>query len=427
MSKKILKTNQTFAPLHVVSFPFRASNLGIVALFVPLFSWIEFSYRTFGVSGLALTSGLLYVCYLIFFGYLFVVLEYTARGHQQVPMLSGSLVYEARGPLFKAFLLASAMLSIVYVIDNPYWQLFAAIFMLLLLPIATSILIMYDSFIAAITPAAWYQVLRHLRPGPHLLQYLLFSGLLMVAVHTVINLNWGWYNPLKMVPMLVSLLWVFRSFGAILNDHANELGLQIDFGEHISQQQAHQADQQAIADFLYDMHKLVSGGKRKQAMTEIQQRIKASNYTDERAYFEQLQQWQTAEAAIAVGRGYVGRLLTAGDLANAWRVLEFCYDNNVDEQGNQGIRLTEGRVVLELARHLRSHKQNRILLHLLSHFGEDFEGHPRAAEACLLGASVAAEAMNDGPLASIFLNRFATEFPQQTGSEEYQRLQALLP
>ncbi|MFT6518626.1 MAG: hypothetical protein ACJATP_002293 [Candidatus Azotimanducaceae bacterium] len=120
---------------------------------------LTFPLRIIGAEGLMMTIGLFYVSCVLFFGYMFVILDFTARGHQQPPML-------------KECLLISMLLALIYFIKHPYWQLLTSIAMLILLPVVTSLLIIYDSLFAALNPLNWVGMVRQVQMGPRMLHYL---------------------------------------------------------------------------------------------------------------------------------------------------------------------------------------------------------------------------------------------------------------
>jgi hypothetical protein len=373
-----------FEPLQVLIFPLRASNALVLLLFTLTFSWIEFSLRILGSAGLIMTIVLFYVSCVLFFGYMFVILDFTARGHQQPPMLSSSLLQSAQGSLFKECLLISLLFALIYFINAPYWQLLAGIGMLVLLPVVTSLLVIYDSLFTALNPLNWVGMVRQLQMGPRMLHYLLLFGLLLLCCFIVVSENWGWLNPLKLFACLASFMLVFRCLGALLHDNAAALGLQVNFSETRSAAAAYREEDRVAADFLFVLHRLAHNGKLAEAAKTLEAHLKASRYQREGYYFNALMEWSSTALAVRAGVGYVDRLVVAGEVGRAWDVLVLCF--NADRER---VEIGQGATVFMLAAFPRLPEHNVILWHLLRNFEADFPRHPRLGEALLLAARVA--------------------------------------
>jgi len=373
-----------FEPLQVLLFPLRASNALVLLLFTLTFSWIEFSLRVIGAEGLIMTIGLFYVSCVLFFGYMFVILDFTARGHQQPPILSNSLLKSAQGPLFKECLLISLLFALIYFINDPYWQLLTSIAMLILLPVVTSLLVICESLFAALNPLNWSGMVRQVQMGPRLLHYLLFFGLLLLCCFIVVSENWGWLNPLKLFACLASFMLVFRCLGALLHDNADALGLQVNFSQTRSAVAAYREEDQVAADFLFDLHRLAHNGNLAEAAKTLQAHLKTYRYQREGYYFNALMEWSKPGLAVRAGVGYVDRLVVAGEIGRAWEVLEFCFHAD-----GERVEIGQGATVFMLAAFPRLQEHNVILWHLLQNFETDFPRHPRLGEALLLAASVA--------------------------------------
>jgi hypothetical protein len=410
-----------FEPLQVLMFPLRLGNLLVLILFTLTFSWVEFSFRLLGVDGVILAVWLFYVSFLLFFGYLFVILDFTCRGHQQPPMLSVSLLQSAKGPLLKECVLVSFLFALVYLIDQPLWQLVTAITLLIVLPVTTSLLVIYDSLIAALNPLHWFAVMRHIGLGQRLLQYLLLSVMLAFWCFMVVSQNWGWLNPLKLWACLGSFMLVFRSFGALLHDHAEALGLDVNFSSARSTAELYKADDRQVADAMFDLHGLVNSGQLNEAALQLAAHLKANKYRREGYYFDLLMQWENQALAVRAGVAYVDRLAIAGDAARAWEILQLCFDA---DQGR--VEVGQGTTVFMLAEFPRQAQHNQILWHLLAHFEADFPNHPRLVESLLLAARLAYVDLNDRPAAEACLAKIGRVAPQSVGTPEFKAIAQLI-
>ena len=71
-----------FEDLEIVSFPFRVGNIASIIFFGLIFSYLLGIMRTMGPIGFFYSIILTYVSFMFFFGYLFVIVDYTSRGYQ---------------------------------------------------------------------------------------------------------------------------------------------------------------------------------------------------------------------------------------------------------------------------------------------------------------------------------------------------------
>ena len=377
-------TIDAFEALDIYSFPFKGQNVGVLILFTLMYSWVEFSYRFLGVSGLAISALPLYLSTLFFVGYLLIILEYTAMGYQRVPAISGSLLYEARGPLVKTMILVSFLLAIVYLVQAPWWQLFFGICSLILLPISIGILAIENSIVAALSPLRWYMLLLRMESRARFAQCLGLEAVLLIAVYFVAATNLGVLNVARVLVVLSLLMMVFRCYGVLLHDNAVQLGISVTYSKDVENAQRAAADRVVIADFMYEIHQLVSGGNSSRAWEVLDARLKKENFSNEAAYFEHAQRWDNPTIALRLGQGYIGRLIKADDMQGAWRVLEYCYATNDEEY-----RLASGASIFALEPFANSRRRNEILFHLFSYFEKDFPAHPRIADASIAAERIA--------------------------------------
>jgi len=202
-----------FEDLEIYSFPFRGINIGVLILFTLSYTWIETVFRGMGISGLIITMMFTYVCSLLFFGYLFVILKDTARGHQHIEQLSASLLDQAKLPLFKEVLLLSFLAGLVYLIPHPFWKATTAILMVLVVPMATSILVLTGRLAAAMNPLAWISMISRIETPRLLIEYLVLQAALAAACYHVVSVELGWLAIARTAVVVALFMLVFRSLG----------------------------------------------------------------------------------------------------------------------------------------------------------------------------------------------------------------------
>ena len=111
-----------FEDLDVFSFPLRVENIANTIFFSLIFSYLLGVIRVVGPGGFVWTIGLTYVSCMFFFGYLFVIVDYTSQGYQQIPKLSANLLIAERSRLFKELILISSFVALFFLSDIPYWH-----------------------------------------------------------------------------------------------------------------------------------------------------------------------------------------------------------------------------------------------------------------------------------------------------------------
>ncbi len=71
-----------FEDLEIFSFPFRVGNIANTIFFCLIFSYLLGVIRVVGPAGFLYSILLTYFSFMFFFGYLFVIVDYTSRGYQ---------------------------------------------------------------------------------------------------------------------------------------------------------------------------------------------------------------------------------------------------------------------------------------------------------------------------------------------------------
>jgi hypothetical protein len=410
-----------FSKLEIYSFPLRTGNAMIIGLFTMMFSYILAATLLIGLGGLVVTITLAYVSFSFFFGYLFVIFEYTTLGFQEIPKMNAGLVFNERGRLMKAMILVSFFFSLFFFIESPFWQVFFTIISLLLIPVATSLLVLEDSFTSAINPAKWLAILNRIEANTGLSQYLSLQICMLLSGYVAFFVNLGWLNILTMMIFLSIAMTSFRCLGVVLHNNAESLGFQVIYGPKIEQEQVQRAHDQALSDFTSTLYTIAGNGETGKALKMLNERLQEDHYKTELDLFDQIRAWENPALAIQAGREFLNRLVASGDIRTSWKVLEFCYQAN----GNK-YRLTSASTLITLSVHPETFKQKTMTAYLLRHFGKDFPNHPKTAEMLLLAARLTAHDLNDFETARHIMAQLASDFPAIHNDKTYRALEAVL-
>jgi hypothetical protein len=412
---------QDFEPLRIYTFPFSGINVGVLVFFTLLFTWIESVTRGFGVSGLIIVMMLAYVATLLFFGYLFVILSETARGHQQVSKLSVNLLDDAKGPLFKEVILLSFLAALVFLIPHPFWKIATALSMLLVVPIATSIIVIRDQLFAAMNPLSWIDMISRIGTRGLLLEYLALQAALILVLYFSLTSDLGWLNFIKVAVVLTLFMLVFRALGVLLHTNADELELPVTHSERLAEEQQAEAEERRISDNVFKLHQLARSGQSGKAWKHLQEHLTAESYRTEASYYARIRGWDNPALAIRAGQDYISRLVERDEIRTAWDVLEFCFTAN-----NNEYRLHKGATVFEMIDQGDTSLRKKILAHLLSNFETDFPKHPRTAEALLLAARIIAHDLDDFEQARTIMAKLRSGHPDILDDTKFTALEAVL-
>lgn len=408
---------EKFAPLLVAPFSLRLNNILAVIFFGLLFSYFLAVARTVGAGGIVWLSLSIYVSFMFFFGYLFVIVDYTARGFQRIPLLSANILLDEKSRLFKEVVLIGFFASLIFFIEAEFWKVSFVIACLILFPIATVIIIMEESLVSAINPWKWLRVLMDLEFDKHLGQFLLMQLVTLFSGYMALGINLGLFNLVTMIVLLMAMLTLFRSLGVVLHSNAESLGFPVQFGERIARSQQDEAREKLLSEFSTSLYKLCNLGKARQAFEELETYLQADNYACEGELFSRMSKWESPVLAIKAGQKYIERLCDQGQFHNLWAVLEFCCTAN-----NGDYRLLSSNTILKLIERAETHQQKKLVAAVLNHFESDFPNHPRTTEMLLTRIRFIAEDGDSFDRARTLLAELKVQNPDVLAHEHFQQL-----
>lgn len=410
-----------FEDLEIVSFPFRVGNIASIIFFGLIFSYLLGIMRTMGPIGFFYSIMLTYFSFMFFFGYLFVIVDYTSRGYQEVPKLSANLLITVRSRMFKELILISFFFAFFFLFDNAYWNLIVVLTSLLFFPIATSVIIMEESLISALNPLKWIRVLLDIDANAMFMQYLAIQAFTLIAGYVALFVDFGWFNIITMALFLMATLIVFRSLGVVLHSNSESLGFPVRFGKQVEEEQIQLAKEHELSDFSTQLYKLRNAGKLTEAWELLQKRLRDDNFMTEADLFARLREWDNPRLAVKAGQGFIERLTAKQDFRTCWNVLEFCYTAN----GND-YKLTSAQAVLTLSAKAESRTEKSIMVSIIRHFEEDFPNHPKTAEILLTAARFTAYDLDDFDGARKIINHLHTTYPSVHSNKSYRALHSIL-
>lgn len=410
-----------FEDLEIAAFPFRGGNLLIALFFCLIFSYLLFVLRVVGLGGIVWTAPLAYVNAVFFLGYLFVIVDYTAQGYQKIPIMSANLLSTGRSRFFKELVLISFFFSLFFVSNNPYWQVSFVLASNLLFPMATSVVIMEESLVSALNPLKWIGVLMDIKADATFVAYFVIQTGTIFLAYIAVFVDLGWFNLITMMAFVMAMMTVFRSIGIALHSNAESLGIGVQYGKQVEEQQVQQAKDKELSVFVTSLYKLSNSSQMDKAWLSLERRVRDDGYKTEADLFARLCGWDNVRLAVKAGQGFIERLVAREDYRTTWNVLEFCYTANRNEY-----RLLSAGTVLELSARAETREQIEIMVYLLGRFEEDFPNHPRTGEALLIASQFYAHDLNDFEGAREIMARLHAEHPEIHASKTYQALSGIL-
>ncbi len=410
-----------FETLEVALFSLRAANIAIVILFTLIFSYMLGAFRIVGPQAAVAMAVLAYVSCVFFIGYLFVIVEYTTMGYQEIPKISGNLLTTERSRLVKELVLISFFISLFLVLESPYLKLLFVIASLIIFPVSTAVIIMEESLISALNPVKWVGIVMDFKADTVFVQYLAIQGVTMFAGYLALFVNMGLVNLVTMAVFLMLLMTLFRALGVLLHSNADTLGIPVRFGKQVEEEQVRLADDRELSEFTTELYQLSDTGRVKKAWELLEERLKKEKFETEADFFARISKWDKPLLAVKAGQGFVERLVKRGDFRTAWNVLEYCYVNN-----NHSYRLTSSNVILKLMASAETKLNKTIIVTLIEHFEEDFPDHPKRADALLAAARFTAEDLDDFERAREMLDQLHSKYPEIYSDKGYQALTVIL-
>ena len=408
-----------FEPLEVWRFAFRLENILLAAPLILIWSFLLGSYYAGGAIMALRGLFAVYLTLAFFFCYLFIILDFTSRGYQVPPKLSGDLLTTNKLRFIKSLVIASLFASLIYAsLSSPVLLGIMITLTFLFLPVSLCIIAIQNTFMSALNPMNWLVFFRDIEFDKSVAQYFLILAM-TVAIGSLLMRNFSWFNLLTVTAVVFSMILLFRSLGVVLHTHASTLGLSVRFGPQVEARQVAESERRALSDFGLSLYHQVEVNRIKEAWEAYQQHITANKFADEDALWDIIHTWPSVKLALLAGPGYIERLLNQQRGEEAWKVLRYCYESNQNEH-----RLASGDTTLKMADSANTSQERIISAELLRYFDKDFPGHPRASDALLRAIEIMLVDTNDITGARKLLNHIRIKFPESARTRAYLKLEA---
>lgn len=413
-----------YEKLVVFQYPFYLENALVVALFSLMF--IVASVWASLPVGMGLGSvSFWFVCVTIFFNYAFVIVDYTSRGIQRIPKISGELVFPTHDSrLFSIAALTICYLAFVFGGWDDSSKTIRLIIAFFTYPLMFSLLIVNVNPLTLLNPVA---LARSLWIFSTSIDSAVFYGLQLVT-SSLLFFEIQYFGQISVahvfwqVPITVTLLFMlFRSLGVVLNTQGPKFGLSV-----LQNAETHQAalEEQArvqLGDFILKLHRWVRVHEYKKAWALIEEFQREHQSSLDAELFHRLGQWDDKRLAAMLGANLAERLLHEGETERSLKVFRESFTMSPNK-----FTFSSGTVALLFADAAQDEASREKVYQYLQRFDEQFPGHPNIVGVLLRVATLALDHFSDQDTADKFLQKALTLKPDLADNSEYQRLTALL-
>lgn len=345
-----------------------------------------------------------------------IVLDFTARGYQRHPKISGDLISQSKSTFLKSILALSVFLSISVSLGNGPGQVPFLIVTTLCMPFVMAIIAIQNSFSSAINPFNWWLFLRAINWDRHIFNYLFCSSLFLSSAYLVFeSASAGLTIPLVAIATPV-LLALFRAIGVLIRANADAWGLPVRFSAEIEQQQLSENTRGDGSDITGAWHRLVAADRVSQAWQDYQGYVKTDFETMERIW-PVISKWSNPALALLTGQVYIEHLVKLQQYPKAWEILVHCIQSYQHE-----FKLLEARTTLVLKDRAETSQQRKIAAELLRHFAKGFPNNPSAPEATLKAAELMLGDSEGSVEAKRLLQQIRIKYPETAKQQRYEIL-----
>jgi hypothetical protein len=400
-------------------------NIGITLLILIFLSGAAYMLRIPSGAFVLISVPGLYTAAILYIHYMFVIVEYTSLGYQELPKISGAMVYPTYDQrLMKEVVVIGVLLFGYHQISDPTVELVYICFVLLIFPLVTAVITIERVFFRALNPLVWWQMIKEIGPSREAFIYLLIQAGTMALISDFLirihEVHQGYFIP-YIYAILVMLMWMFRGLGILLHSNADALGLLVRYSEEKDIADQTSYENQQVENFVRTLHDLCSASKYKDAWRLLSHRLEQDKYLTEAFYFDRLKKLQDPHLAKRMGQAYIEKLIQNNAQYEAWRVFDFCASAPGFE-----FQLLSGRSVLSLAESADSIARSGTIVKYLVNFDSKFPDHPATADAYLLAARIYCSQLNDFDKAREILSVLESRFPETAQNPKFQATRAIL-
>jgi hypothetical protein len=357
--------------------------------------------------------------------YAYVVLEHTARGYLEPPLLNWETIStELELPFKQLFvvLLLIMLNSRLYELGGGGMLMVGILFTALIFPASVMVLAVEHSFFQAINPFTLLGVIRRIGGAYFILcvfLFLLMSGVLEASAFMAQWLPAAIYLPISNFLAMAFLLIMFNMMGYVLYQYHEALGFDIE--QEYAEADSVQPEAEETDPAMREVEILIHEGKIEDARDRLIELVKAN--PGEMRYRERLHRVLIGTGDVdglrAYSADYISRLMLEGRPSEALRIYSECY--RIDKEFKFG----NARQRHEMARLLRKNGQARAALAVLNNLHRDFPAYEGIPDAYLLVARLLCENFNQDAKARQvleFLEKKYPDDPRMAQVQEYRKM-----
>ncbi len=379
-----VETQQATHSLRVFTFIAQIEVL-LVWLIFSLLAWLLFMLYAPGIR--EIVAGALALVFSIpFLQYGFIIIEYTARGHDEVPRM-GADILSADGRVYRQMIIATMLVSVIYMFPEE-WRIIPIGVILLITPAITSFIAFYAPLFSCLNPIKIYGFISSMGLTYVVLR-LLANGVLFILLYFLQRGTAVFNTPGGAFLMALSATYLtismFRGTGVLLHTRRDLLGIRTDFSSEQAAAKQQSADSKARKRFLVELTKLARADKFEDVRKRLNRVTRRERYENEPVLYEGLREFDDKRVSHILAEGYVPRLMET-DPEAAWKILE-----TVLEESRGRYQFASGDQVIRLYDFVQTNHQKALALRLLVKFDDSFPHHTQSRQAYLLATRIACD------------------------------------
>ncbi len=364
------------------------------------------------------------ICITLFFNYAFVIVDYTSRGFQHVPKLSGELVF----PTHDSRLFAITGLSVCcFAFTSADWDASSRPLRLVITfftyPLLFSFLSVNRRFTGFPNPVGLIKSIvvftaSRFSPIFYLLQ-LTTGALLYFNIQSFGEIS-TWHLAWQ-VPVTLTLLFLtFRALGVVINAQGPKLGIAVLQNKDTHIASLKREAELRLSEFAMQLHRLTRVHEYRKAFDLIQVFQKENHNKLDEPLYVRLCEWDDKRLTAMLGADLAERLLRNGEAERALKIFRDSYD-----MAPTNFAFSSGTSSLLFCNVAKDRASKERLFDYLQRFDETFPGHPSLPAAMIQLATLALDQFSHPKIAREALAKAATSNPGFAKNQDYQRLMAL--
>ncbi|MBS02584.1 MAG: hypothetical protein CMQ24_07745 [Gammaproteobacteria bacterium] len=381
-----LEAPPAFEPLETFRFPLRLGTGLTWLLFAIIFVLATTSLK---VPAFYIRSLFLWVVGAgLFTQYSFVVIEYTSRGYQEVPKLSGSMMFWNNNMrMWQVITIVLTALLLGALVTDEWSRIVYLVVLSAMLPVAISGVVLGGSLIIALNPLTWFSTVRRFGINRASITFAVLQAALMFTTTTLVAQfeQIDGFHLLWIVPLVVLLAIVtVRSLGVLLNSRSAELGLLVNQSSERHEQALLEHERLVVHDFISGLYPLARADKLGEAWTRLSNNLARDDWARALLALDHLRTWEDQRLALRLALELIERHVHASEMAAAWSHYDYVHRATAGD-----VKLLSGRAALALGRTAAGLDQTQQAADGLRHFTADFPNHPGEDDALKLRLKLA--------------------------------------